>query len=169
VADRSRAPGAAAESGEDAAFPIHRSRERSAPANFMRRGERHALEQVRILVVDDDDTIRDALAEALEYYGAWVTTASSAATALERLRDERFDVVCSDLEMAGGSGLTLARAFRAGEAYGYRLPLVAVTGMIGDENELSARRAGFDAYVSKPVDVDQLARRIHALVESSRR
>ena len=70
--------------------------------------------------------------------------------------------------MTDGSGLTLARAFRAGETYGYRLPLVAVTGMVGDENELSARRAGFDAYVSKPVDVDQLARRIRALVESSR-
>jgi len=67
----------------------------------------------------------------------------------------------------GGSGLSLARAVRAGEDEGQRLPLIAVTGLFGKELEASIRQAGFDAYVPKPVDVELLARRVRSLVDKS--
>jgi CheY-like chemotaxis protein len=125
----------------------------------------HALEDLHILVIDDDEAICEALAEALEQYGAQVASVPSAAAALDRLTRERFDIACSDLEMTGGSGLSLARALRAREHDVQRLPLIAVTGLVGNELEAAIRQAGFAAYVPKPVDVDLLARRVRALVE----
>jgi CheY-like chemotaxis protein len=126
------------------------------------------LDGLRILVVDDDQTAREALAEALTAFGGRLAVAPSVAVALERLRGERFDAVCSDIEMPGDSGMVLARAVRAGEADGERQPLVAVTGLVGDDHDAAARRAGFDAFVAKPVDVDRLARRLRALVDAAR-
>jgi len=162
VADRHRAYHAsAAEDGGNA------GRRPCDAAGLAHRIDEHALEHLHILVIDDDETICEALAEALEQYGAYVACAPSAAAALERLTRERFDIACSDLEMTGGSGLSLARAVRAGEDEGQRLPLIAVTGLFGKELEASIRQAGFDAYVPKPVDVELLARRVRSLVDKS--
>jgi CheY-like chemotaxis protein len=163
VADRHRAHEASA--AEDGGNADQRSRD--GVADLVRRTDEHALEHLHILVIDDDETMCEALADALEQYGAHVASAPSAAAALERLTREHFDIACSDLEMTGGSGLSLARALRAREHDGPRLPLIAVTGLVGTELEASIRQAGFDAYVPKPVDVELLARRVRALVEKS--
>jgi CheY-like chemotaxis protein len=163
VADRHRAYDASA--AKDGGKAGQRSRD--GGAGLARRIDEHALEHLHILVIDDDEAICEALAEALEQYGAHVASAPSAAAALERLTREHFDIACSDLEMTGGSGLSLARALRAREHDGQRLPLIAVTGLVGNELEASIRQAGFDAYIPKPVDVELLARRVRALVEKS--
>lgn len=126
------------------------------------------LDGLRVLVVDDDPAGREALAEALTVFGARSAVAPSVAVAVERLGREAFDAVCSDIEMPGDSGMVLARALRAGEAAGERLPLVAVTGLVGGDHEEAARRAGFDACVAKPIDVDHLAGRLRALVDAAR-
>jgi CheY-like chemotaxis protein len=122
VADRHRAYDASA--AKDSGKAGQRSRD--GGAGLARRIDEHALEHLHILVIDDDETICEALAEALEQYGAHVASAPSAAAALERLTREHFDIACSDLEMTGGSGLSLARALRAREHDGQRLPLIAV-------------------------------------------
>ena len=161
MADRHRAYYAsAAEDGGDAG-----RRSRAGAAGLAHPIDEHALEHLHILVIDDDETICEALGEALEQYGAYVASVPSAAAALERLTRESFDIVCSDLEMTGGSGLSLARALRAREHEGQRLPLIAVTGLVGEEHEAAIRQAGFDAYVPKPVDVELLARRVRSLVD----
>lgn len=140
-----------------------------APALLHSQPPERVLDDVRVLVVDDDQTVLEALSQVLVAYGARVAVAPSAAAALERLLGETFDAVCSDLDMPGGSGLTLARALRVRETSGHRrLPLVAVTGQAGDEPELSARQAGFDAYLVKPVAVATLARCLRMLIDRER-
>jgi CheY-like chemotaxis protein len=131
------------------------------------RGER-ILDGLTVLVVDDDETAREALAEALTHLGARLAIASSVAAALERLRGEHFDAVCSDIEMPIDSGAVLARTVRAEESGGRRQPLVAVSGLVGEDHESAARQAGFDAFLPKPIDVERLARRLRALVDGAR-
>ncbi|HSP98131.1 MAG TPA: hybrid sensor histidine kinase/response regulator [Candidatus Dormibacteraeota bacterium] len=138
---------------------------RGAPARL--RGER-ILEGLHILVVDDDQTTREALGEALTQMGGRLTIAPSVATALERLRGAHFDAVCSDIEMPIDSGVVLARTVRAAESGGRRQPLIAVSGLVGEDHEAAARQAGFDAFLAKPVDVERLARRLRALVDAAR-
>ena len=124
------------------------------------------LEDIRLLVVDDAPVVLEALSQALVACGARVAIAASILSALERLEREPFDGVCSDLDMPGGSGLELARAVRAREASGRRrLPMVAVTGQVGDDSEQAARLAGFDAFLAKPVAVATLARCLRMLVQ----
>lgn len=125
------------------------------------------LDRVRILIVDDDETCREALAEALTALGAEATTASCVLDALTRLTSDRFDAVCSDIEMPGDSGFVLARSVRATEHDGSRLPLVAISGVMDQPHAHEARQAGFDATLPKPIDVGQLARAIRALVGGS--
>lgn len=156
-----------AQQGGGAAFSIHLPRWREdgallAPASPP---PDRLLEDVRLLVVDDDPVVLEALSQALVACGARVAVAASMLSALERLEREPFDGVCSDLDMPGGSGLELARAVRAREASGRRrLPMVAVTGQAGDDSEQAARLAGFDAFLAKPVAVATLARCLRMLV-----
>lgn len=126
------------------------------------------LAGIALLIVDDDETSREALADALSELGARVSSAPSAASALERLRGERFDAVCSDLEMPGESGTTLARAIRE-RADGPHPALVAISGLIDDGDDAGARAAGFDACWPKPVDVQALALALRHLVDGARR
>lgn len=128
------------------------------------------LEDARLLVVDDDPIALEALSQALVAHGARVAVAPSALGALDRLQNEAFDAVCSDLDMPGGSGLTLARAVRTREIGGGRaLPLVAVTGQLGDESERAARLAGFDIYLTKPLSIPTLVRCLRMLIDDAHR
>lgn len=150
----------------DGRLPSRRTTSRDGAAV---RHEPALLESLHLLVVDDDQTSREALADALGACGARVSIAPSVAVALARLRSERFDAVCSDIEMPGASGVTLARAVRASEAPGTRLPLVAISGMIENDAGRAARAAGFDACWQKPLDVQELAHGLRALVDAARR
>ena len=67
------------------------------------------LEHIRILVVDDDDDLREIIAESLEGYGAHVLQASSGMKACRVLEKDSFDVVLSDMRMPDGDGLFLAK------------------------------------------------------------
>lgn len=125
-----------------------------------------ALASRRVLLVDDDAAALHALAESLTRLGCRVAAAPSAARALEYLRGASFDAVCSDIDMPEQSGLALARAIRAAEsrAGAPPMPLLAITGLTGDEQEARLRRAGFDACLAKPIDVALLVRRLRALI-----
>jgi two-component system phosphate regulon response regulator PhoB len=66
----------------------------------------------RLLVVEDDDTIRDTVSEAMELEGFTVTAATNGQSAWELLRRERFDLVVMDLMLPGMNGLDLCRQLR---------------------------------------------------------
>ena len=109
---------------------------------------------LRLLLVDDEDEVREALADMLASHGHSVVTAGCAEQAFERLDGEpELDLVLTDLVMPGSTGWDVAAGVKA------RRPLVAV-GLItgwGDTTDVDdARRKAVDFVVAKPVSVEAL-------------
>jgi CheY-like chemotaxis protein len=122
------------------------------------------LEGLRILVVDDDPDARDLLCALLGQRGAAVSTASRAEDAFEQLITKRPDVLVSDIAMPGEDGYTLVGRVRALPAdHGGRTPAIAVTAYAASSDRARALAAGFDHYLSKPVDLDKLVETLRAL------
>jgi PAS domain S-box-containing protein len=123
-----------------------------------------SLAGLRILLVEDDEAMSDALTALLEHRGATVTAAGSVRTALALLDGTRPDVLLSDVGMPGESGYTLIREIRRREAGSERrLPALAMTGFASADDRDEAHAAGFDDHVPKPVDPDTLIARTRAL------
>ncbi len=124
----------------------------------------HSLAGLRVLLVEDDEAMSEALSALLEHHGATVTTAASARTALGLLAGAPIDVVLSDIGMPGESGYALIREIRAREADGRRrVPALAMTGFASPEDRDEARAAGFDDHIPKPVDADTLIAHIRRM------
>ncbi len=104
-----------------------------------------------MLVVDDHDLNRELIRTFLERKGYRVLLADSGEAGIEIARREQPSLILLDLAMPGKDGFATARELRADEVLG-RTPLVAVTAMAMRSDEERAREAGFDAYVTKPVD-----------------
>lgn len=114
------------------------------------------LTGVRILLVDDEPDAREVVREILCGAGALVTTASSAAEALERLEElPRGGVVVSDIAMPDGDGFSLVREIRA-RPDGGRRSVIALSAYAREEDVRRALREGFDRHVSKPVEPAEL-------------
>ncbi|HEV8615767.1 MAG TPA: ATP-binding protein [Methylomirabilota bacterium] len=128
-----------------------------------------SLRDISLLVVDDDGDALDLFALLLRAAGAEVQLARSAREAIETLRTWEPDVIVSDIEMPGESGYALIRRLRSGEVpHGDRVPAVAVTAYGGVAERIKILSAGFDAYVAKPVESDELATVIARLVARAR-
>ena len=108
----------------------------------------------RVLVVDDDRSVRTALRVNLTRAGYDVTLAPHAEEALERARASRFEVVITDVKMPGMSGHELLERLKAEQP---ELPVVVMTGHGGVEGAVQAMQAGAANYVIKPVSRDELA------------
>lgn len=116
------------------------------------------LDGLRVLVVEDDDDMREAMTLALELYGASVSAAASASEALQTLERERPDVLLSDISMPGDDGYALIHKVRARPAHqGGRIPAGAVTARIRPEDRQRVLMAGFQIHVTKPVEPEALA------------
>jgi PAS domain S-box-containing protein len=138
----------AANAGEVA----HRETSRTATAS-----RRHSLAGLRILSVDDDSNTRDMLQEALAQAGAEVWAAASARDAFDKLQDFRPDVLVSDIGMPNEDGCDLLQQIRLLPAQrGGTTPAIALTGYARDDDREAARRAGYQAVVTKPVSLDEL-------------
>jgi two-component system, cell cycle response regulator DivK len=108
--------------------------------------------QTTILVVEDSRDVRDVLIRLLQRSGYHVVAAINGQDALRHVQDQLPDLVLMDLSMPlmdGWKTLTLLREMPGGA----RLPVIAVTAhaMIGDREAVLAH--GFDAYMSKPLDI----------------
>ena len=110
-----------------------------------------------ILVVDDEPLIRDTLSEYLLQEGFQVTACASGEEALERAAGRRFDVALCDVQLPGIDGIEALARLRADE-HTASIPVLALTAqaMSGDRERFL--EAGFDGYLSKPVDVAELIR-----------
>ena len=121
---------------------------------------------VRVLVVDDDRRVLDALQLLLERAGATVETAKSADDGIRTIERAAPDVVLSDIAMPDGDGCTMMRTIREREAGVRRVPAVAMTAHVGDGSVSDALAAGFDRYITKPLDIEQLISTLARLVPS---
>ena len=109
----------------------------------------------RILVVDDVVDFAESLAEMLRLLGHEVRTAYDGSAALKNMCDYLPDMVLLDIGMPGMDGYEVARRLRQQEC-GRKTLLVAVTGYAQDRDRQISCEAGFDAHLTKPVDLDIL-------------
>lgn len=113
----------------------------------------------RVMLVDDDDLVRNALRRILERAGHRTECFADVATALHALRADaaRADVIVTDLSMPGASGLDFAARLRT---VAPRIPLVLVSGYLDDANSERAWALGVRLQLHKPVDAADLLRAI---------
>ena len=114
-------------------------------------------EVVKLLIVEDDDDVRDALKQLLELDGYSVRTAASAEEATNIVRTHEPLCVILDLCLPGLSGIDLAARLRAD--FGTDLVMIVLTGSLDVDEHQAAEAAGVDYVLRKPLDVD-LFRRI---------
>jgi signal transduction histidine kinase len=136
-------------------------------ANGAAASQEKMLEGLHVLAVDDDSDSRDMLQIILEQHGARVTTAASAAEALEKIQNVRADVLVSDVGMPGEDGYSLMTKVRALALDCRAVPSIALTGFAREEDNERAISAGFNKHVAKPVDPGALVREIAALAKRS--
>jgi DNA-binding response OmpR family regulator len=118
-----------------------------------------------ILVVDDEPTLRETLAEALEADGFRVVVAADGREALARFRGERPDLVLLDLMLPELSGIEVCRIIRAESG----VPIVMLTAKDSELDKVVGLELGADDYVTKPFSLRELSARIRALFRRSER
>jgi two-component system, OmpR family, response regulator len=111
---------------------------------------------LRVLCVDDDHDTADTLGVLLELAGFEPRVCYSGSEAIASLPEFRPDACILDLSMPGLDGCEVARRLRTW-ADPRPIPLVAVTGLDGEEARRQTAAAGFDLHLTKPVDPDKLA------------
>jgi signal transduction histidine kinase/CheY-like chemotaxis protein len=122
------------------------------------------LKGVHVLVVDDESDARDMLQQLLGDRGASVRTADSARAALQALREEGADVLVSDIGMPETDGFGLIRQIRSNPERRIAVTkAIALSAFTRVEDRERALREGFDAYLPKPVDADDLVRSVASL------
>lgn len=114
-----------------------------------------------ILVVDDDDRLRDLLKRYLSENGFMVTVARDAAQARDCLASLEFDLLVLDVLMPGEKGVDLARALRA---EGSLVPMLMLTALSEAEDRISGLESGVDDYLAKPFEPRELVLRIEAIL-----
>lgn len=114
-----------------------------------------------ILVVEDDDDTRDAIALSVRELGYRCAVAGNGNQALQQMEDEAFDIVLSDWRMPELEGNELCRRLRASQAETYTY-FIMITGLADRDHLLQGLGAGVDDYLVKPVDFDELALRLVA-------
>jgi two-component system KDP operon response regulator KdpE len=112
----------------------------------------------RILVVDDDPQIRRVMRVTLTGQGYEVDDAKDGDSALEKVREQRFDLVILDMNMPGMSGLETCRAVRSQSEIG----IIMLTVRDTESDKVEALDAGADDYITKPYNPPELLARIRA-------
>jgi CheY-like chemotaxis protein len=123
------------------------------------------LSNYRILLVEDDTDSREMLAAAFGLYGMNVMTAESAPEAMELMHTFRPEILISDVGLPGEDGFSLMRKIRALPAgEGSAIPAIALTGYVSLQDQATARQAGYQEHLAKPVDIEELADIVHKLL-----
>ena len=115
----------------------------------------------RILVVDDERAVRDALDRALRLSGYEVVVAEHGLDALARVDEEQPDAIVLDVAMPGVDGLGVARRLRAD---GHDTPILMLTARDAVDDRVAGLDAGADDYLVKPFALEELLARLRALL-----
>jgi len=117
----------------------------------------------RILVVEDDEKSRRLLSDVLQYHGFDVCAVASGEAGCADARECSPDAALLDIELPGISGFEVLRRLRD-ESGGARMPVIAVTASVMDQDRRKILAAGFDAYVPKPVNIRELVTILNELL-----
>jgi len=127
-----------------------------------------ALENVRVLALDDDADAREVVTSILTAAGATVTCAASADEARTLLPRIRPDVLVCDIAMPGIDGYDFIREVRASGSTVAGVPAVALTAYVRADDRAAALAAGYDAQLTKPVMAEELVGSIALLLHHPR-
>lgn len=117
---------------------------------------------LRLLLVDDEAGLREAIADSLRMRGHWVREAADVPSALDASERERFDVLVTDIRLGRDDGLSLARAVRERDP---EIGIVFITGYGSLELAISAMRMGATDFIQKPFRLSVLAEAVERNAE----
>jgi CheY-like chemotaxis protein len=123
-----------------------------------------SLDGAKVLAVEDEPDALELIGRVLTDAGGQVTACANGAAALVALNRERYDVIVSDLGMAGMDGYAFIRAVRQlSDGQGGATPAIALTAFARSEDRQRAYRAGFQMHAAKPIDPSELVTIVAAL------
>jgi two-component system chemotaxis response regulator CheY len=115
----------------------------------------------RVLVVEEDESLRKIVAFLLSDHGYGCELAKNGVEALERVRQNRFDAVLTDMEMPEMDGIALTREIRR---HFSDLPVLMMTSDSDDRYKETAVRVGAKGFLSKPFKPSDLIKRLHSIL-----
>jgi signal transduction histidine kinase/ActR/RegA family two-component response regulator len=116
----------------------------------------------RILVIDDEDAVRDILSQMLRAEGHRVVLASDGEEGIKRFQNEEFDIIFTDLGMPKISGWEVSKRIKG---INPKVPIAMITGWGMEVNREKMSESGIDLIVSKPFDFDQVIRLVSEAME----
>ena len=130
--------------------------------------DRAILEGIRVLVVEDDKDTRDLLQFLLESHGATTIPADNVMEALEILRKDRPHLVVTDIGMPDYNGYAFIAAVRKQQSPLKKIPVIALTAYSTPADRDTALISGFDEYLAKPFEPEELLHTIKRLYDEHR-
>lgn len=121
--------------------------------------------RTRILVVEDDPTVRDVVRRYLERDGHVVLQAEDGTTGLAMARQTHPDLIVLDVMLPGLSGLEVCSSLRVGDRS--ETPIIMLTALSEEDDRISGLALGADDYVTKPFSVKELALRVQSVLRRS--
>jgi DNA-binding response OmpR family regulator len=120
------------------------------------------IHQKKILIVDDDPSIREILATQLGRLHYDTATAEDGEQAVIRFKSEKPDLILMDVMMPRMDGLTACQKIRASEKQGLRTPILFLTARDTQHDKLSSALSGGDDFVTKPISLQELREHVEA-------
>ncbi|MBI3995457.1 MAG: response regulator [Nitrospirae bacterium] len=115
------------------------------------------MHKTRILVVDDEEVLRNLYQEVLSSEGYEVLCAASGEEGLKKLQSDRFDLVVTDYRMPGMDGMEFLQRVKI---FNVAIQVILLTSHIGPKTALDAMKAGAFWYLTKPVDINKLVDKV---------
>jgi DNA-binding NtrC family response regulator len=123
------------------------------------------LKEIKTLLVDDDELIRDSLSIAFTNKECFMQTAETAEEGLQTLKNERFDIVISDLRLPGQGGLEFLSSVRSAQP---DILCVLITAYRDGHIVSDAYALGIESFIEKPFSVEGLVQSLYRLIKSRR-
>jgi two-component system cell cycle response regulator DivK len=117
----------------------------------------------RILIIEDNEKNMKLVRDILQAKGFETMEAVSAEEGLALVKRHRFDLVLMDIQLPGMNGIEALECLRADEETN-KIPVVAVTASVTIQDQSQITRAGFNAFISKPISVKEFLETVNAIV-----
>lgn len=128
-------------------------------------GQQSSSERVKILIVDDEANLAEAVALAVRFEGWQARTVGSGGAALREVRSDAPDLIVLDVMLPDIDGFTLLARLRGA---GHEVPVVMLTARDATEDRIAGFRHGADDYLIKPFSLEELIERIKAVLRRGR-
>ncbi|MDX3660416.1 response regulator transcription factor [Streptomyces sp. ID05-26A] len=123
------------------------------------------VERGRLLVVEDEPSIRELLCASLRFAGFAVTSAATGSEALTAARDDSPDLVLLDVMLPDRDGFEVVRRLRS---LGVRVPVLYLTARDGADDRVTGLTIGGDGYITKPFSLEEVIARVTAVLRRTR-